>query len=114
MRSLADEWGCDASNATWIVERLVKRGFAERLEKPEDRRVKLIRLTELGADTKNRLLEGMEEPPPELSILATSDLQALLTILEKLPLAAPQNNAELVRDLAGQTDVAESSRGKPA
>lgn len=25
MRSLADEWGCDASNATWIVDRLRPR-----------------------------------------------------------------------------------------
>src|ERR1700736_2955879 len=38
MRSLADEWGCDASNATWIVDRLEKRGFAERRAIAGDRR----------------------------------------------------------------------------
>src|ERR1700730_18263222 len=40
MRSLADEWGCDASNATWIVDRLEKRGFAERQAIAGDRRGK--------------------------------------------------------------------------
>jgi hypothetical protein len=28
MKSLADEWRCDASNATWIVDRLEKLGLA--------------------------------------------------------------------------------------
>ena len=30
MRSLAEEWECDASNATWIVDRLERLGLAER------------------------------------------------------------------------------------
>jgi hypothetical protein len=28
MKSLADEWRCDASNATWIVDHLEKLGLA--------------------------------------------------------------------------------------
>jgi len=32
MRSLADEWGCDASTATWAIDRLVAKGLAERLD----------------------------------------------------------------------------------
>src|SRR5919202_3764002 len=38
MRSLAEEWECDASNATWIVDRLERLGLAERRTVPEDRR----------------------------------------------------------------------------
>src|SRR4051794_40007523 len=30
MRSLADEWGCDASNATFMVDRLERRGLVRR------------------------------------------------------------------------------------
>ena len=30
MRSLADEWGCDASNATFMVDRLERRAFVGR------------------------------------------------------------------------------------
>jgi DNA-binding MarR family transcriptional regulator len=40
MSQLADEWLCDASNATWIVDRLEERGLAERETTPTDRRVK--------------------------------------------------------------------------
>src|SRR5258708_21851020 len=28
MRSLADEWSCDPSNATWLVDRLQRQGLA--------------------------------------------------------------------------------------
>src|SRR5262245_52400050 len=45
MRSLADEWGCDASNATWIVDRLERSGWAERKPHVSDRRIKLVFLT---------------------------------------------------------------------
>ena len=30
MRSLAAEWGTDASNVTWVVDRLEEHGFAKR------------------------------------------------------------------------------------
>ena len=77
MRSLADEWGCDASNATWIVDRLEKRGYAERRSKPGDRRVKLVVLTAAGLKARQRLLEGMYNPPAELLALPRAGLEAL-------------------------------------
>jgi DNA-binding MarR family transcriptional regulator len=77
MRSLADEWGCDASNATWIVDRLEKRGFAERRTVAADRRVKLVVLTPAGAKTRQRVLEGMYEAPPELVALPRASLEVL-------------------------------------
>jgi len=30
MRSLADEWDCDPSNATWIIDHLEELGLARR------------------------------------------------------------------------------------
>src|SRR5215831_5160910 len=63
MRSLADEWGCDASNATWIVNRLEQRGFARRAAHEADRRVRLVMLTSSGAKARTELLREMHAPP---------------------------------------------------
>jgi DNA-binding MarR family transcriptional regulator len=85
MRSLADEWGCDASNATWIVDRLEARGLAERRAQAGDRRVKLVVLTATGVRTRDKLREAMYEPPPELLALPSTALQALKAASAKLP-----------------------------
>jgi DNA-binding MarR family transcriptional regulator len=77
MRSLADEWGCDASNATWIVDRLEKRGLAERRTRSGDRRVKLVVLTQAGAKARKQLLDGLFDPPPELLALPRATLEVL-------------------------------------
>jgi DNA-binding MarR family transcriptional regulator len=81
MRSLSDEWGCDASNATWIIDRLEKRGLAERKAMPGDKRVKLVVLTGTGLRTRQRLLEGMYDPPPELLGLPRASLEVLRSAL---------------------------------
>src|SRR6202171_673121 len=66
MRSLADEWECDASNATWIVDRLERFGLAERRTVAHDRRVKLVILTARGVKTKAELMEEFLAPPATL------------------------------------------------
>ena len=85
MRDLATEWMCDASNATFIVDRLEDRGLAERRTVQADRRVKLVVLTELGRQTRARVLRQFFEPPPELLRLSRADLEALREAVEKLP-----------------------------
>jgi DNA-binding MarR family transcriptional regulator len=85
MRALADEWECDASNATWIVDRLEKLGLAERRNVAHDRRVKLVVLTSKGAKLKAELNEEFLSPPAELLELERTDLDGLLRALEKLP-----------------------------
>lgn len=85
MRSLAEEWRCDASNATWIVDRLERFGLAERRTVRQDRRVKLVVLTPKGSRLKAELLEEFHVPPPELLELNRADLEALKRALEKLP-----------------------------
>ena len=84
MRSLAEAWGCDPSNATWIVDRLEALGLAERRAAPADRRVKLVALTPKGERTKAELLEEFYQPPAELAALDRADLEKLLEILTKL------------------------------
>ena len=85
MRSLAKEWGCDASNATWIVDRLEKRGLAERRSLPSDRRVKLVVLTEAGEEMRTDLIARMNQPPEALRKLQQDDLEALAEAVAKLP-----------------------------
>jgi DNA-binding MarR family transcriptional regulator len=84
MRSLAEEWECDASNATWIVDRLERLHLAERRTVPQDRRVKLVVLTAKGAKIKAELLEGFHTPPAALLALDRAELEALARALEKL------------------------------
>lgn len=88
MRSLAEAWECDASNATWVVDRLESLGLAERRTVPSDRRVKLVVLTAKGRKTKAELMEEYQAPPSELLTLDRDDLEALQRLLAKLP--APQ------------------------
>jgi MarR family transcriptional regulator, organic hydroperoxide resistance regulator len=84
MRSLADAWGTDASNATWVVDRLEQQGYAERRERPGDRRVKLVALTPRGNKTKAAVMKAMLEPPPAIRAISSEDLQTLAGILRKL------------------------------
>jgi DNA-binding MarR family transcriptional regulator len=86
MSELADEWLCDASNATWIVDRLEERGLAERRTIPTDRRVKLVVLTAKGDRTKQEMIRTLYEPPPELLELDLEELEALRDAVAKLPL----------------------------
>ena len=84
MRSLADAWKCDPSNATWIVDRLETLGLAERKAVPHDRRVKLVVLTPKGLKTRTALLNEFHRPPAEFGALDVEDLEALERILAKL------------------------------
>jgi DNA-binding MarR family transcriptional regulator len=85
MRALADEWECDASNATWIVDRLERFGLARRQAAPHDRRLKLVVLTAKGLKTKADLMAEFYSPPAELAELDRSTLQELERALKKLP-----------------------------
>jgi DNA-binding MarR family transcriptional regulator len=85
MRSLAEEWGCDASNATLIVDRLERLDLAVRRTDPDDRRVKLVVLTTHGSKTLRRAVDRMWQLPPELLALSSAELESLRTLLRKLP-----------------------------
>jgi len=84
MRSLAEAWRCDPSNATWIVDRLETLGLAERRSVAHDRRVKLVALTPHGSAVKAELEDEYYRPPAELAALGRGDLEDLLRIFGKL------------------------------
>ena len=84
MRDLAEEWECDASNATWIVDRLERAGLAERRAVPTDRRVRHVVLTSKGERVKAELLDEFHTPPAELLGLSRKELEAVAHALGKL------------------------------
>ena len=94
MRSLAEEWVCDASNVTWMVDRLETAGLAERRSKPADRRVKLVALTPAGVKAKAELQAGIYEPPPELLRLPRKVLERLRDAAARLPGLAREGRSE--------------------
>lgn len=84
MRSLAQEWSCDASNATFIVDRLERMGLAERRTIPQDRRVKWVALTPKGLKLRADLMQQFYRPPAELLALSSRQLETLHQILHQI------------------------------
>ncbi len=84
MRSLAADWKCDASNVTFLADRLEEAGYVERFVSPTDRRVKILQLTDAGLAARARLHDRMSEPPVQLLSLGTADLRTLDELLSGL------------------------------
>jgi MarR family transcriptional regulator, organic hydroperoxide resistance regulator len=85
LRALADEWQCDASTATWIVDRLETKGLAERRAHPSDRRARHVFLTPLGVQKRAEMVAETYTPPSELLTLDRTDLITLRDALARLP-----------------------------
>jgi len=81
MRAMASTLCCDASMATWLVDRLEERGLVERHTPPGDRRVKTVVLTPLGIKTRDWLRASFYDPPSALLDLDVTSLKSL----RKLP-----------------------------
>jgi DNA-binding MarR family transcriptional regulator len=60
MREIAEQFGCDPSNITAKVDRLVELGLAERRPDPADGRVKLIAATAAGVQASSELCDSRE------------------------------------------------------
>jgi DNA-binding MarR family transcriptional regulator len=85
MGAMAEGLRCDASQVTWLVDRLEERGFVERRPLATDRRVKTVALTDAGVAFRARVLEHLYEPPDALLSLDAGTLESLRTHLERLP-----------------------------
>jgi len=84
MSSLAGAWKCDASNVTWLVDRLEEHGLAERRAQPGDRRIRTVALTRKGAKIRGQVEARFYEAPENLRALSLRDLETLAKILRKL------------------------------
>ena len=87
MGVMADIMRCDASQVTWLVDRLEERGLVERRTMPADRRVRTIALTPHGIEVRRLVLDKLFEPPPELIRLDAATLESLREHLQKLPVS---------------------------
>jgi MarR family transcriptional regulator, organic hydroperoxide resistance regulator len=83
MSELAGALHCDNSNVTGIVDRLEDRGLVERRGSTHDRRVKMVVVTERGADVRERLAERLSEAPEPLAALSPEDQRALRDIMRR-------------------------------
>ena len=83
MRTLARKLCCDASNVTGIVDRLEERGLVQRQSSPADRRMRVLVVTEDGAQLRGRMLERLAAPPEPIARLSESDQRALYDILSR-------------------------------
>ena len=86
MSELAGHMACDNSNITGITDRLEDRGLVERRPAQHDRRVKMLALTAAGVDLRERLIERLNDSPPEaLTALPAEDQRALRDLLRRAP-----------------------------
>jgi len=83
MRTLARKLCCDASNVTGIVDRLEERGLVRRDAAPGDRRIKMLVVTEDGANVRRRIVKRLSEAPEPINSLSPSDQRALREILAR-------------------------------
>lgn len=88
MGSLATELRCDASNVTWLADRLEERGLVERRNDPHDRRVKTLALTTRGTDVRQKIAAHLRVPPDILLTLSAPELRTLQQLLRKCADAA--------------------------
>src|SRR4051794_9922285 len=84
LREIAQTAEVDPSAATVAVDRLEQRGLVQRRAHPDDKRRRLVHLTDAGllaAATAQRILT---DPPPALAALNAEDIAALTRIFATL------------------------------
>jgi len=94
MRAIATCTGCDASSVTAIADRMEARDLIERRDRPGDRRVKLIALTDTGAAMREQVRERLSRPPEAIKRLPPADLRTLRDLMRKAVQSEPEGPGE--------------------
>jgi MarR family transcriptional regulator, organic hydroperoxide resistance regulator len=81
MRELATQLHCDSSNVTGLVDGLEAHGLVERRAAEHDRRVRMLVVTERGAQVRDRIDEVVQQVPAPIAALSAADQRALRDIL---------------------------------
>jgi DNA-binding MarR family transcriptional regulator len=84
MYELADRLRCHASNVTGIVDVLEQRGLVERQPGERDRRVKMVAVTDEGAELRERMLDRLWDPPPGIAALSEHDQRGLRDVMRRV------------------------------
>lgn len=84
VKQVAQAATIDAPAATVAVNDLEERGLVVREPDPDNRRCKVVSLTDAGRDVV-RTIDGMPDPAPEVfAALTDAELKALKAILDKI------------------------------
>ncbi len=84
MNALADNMVCDASNVTGVVDKLEARGLIERKASENDRRVKMLAVTEKGRELRKKLFAEAARPPASIAALPKDVREKLSVALRAL------------------------------
>ena len=85
MNELSEIMGCDASNITGLVDRLESHELIERSSSDKDRRIKHIRLTDIGIKFRQHLVDGLKKSELlDLSKLSESEEVELNRLVYKI------------------------------
>lgn len=88
MSQLVARMDVDPGWVTDIVDRLEQRGDVVRKPSLDDRRVKILELTEKGRETWRKMDDTIATAPPELDELNLGEIAILLKLAERLAAAA--------------------------
>ena len=88
MGEMARGIGCDPSYITALVDDLDARGLAQREPSPDDRRVKIIVLTDAGRALATEIDAVLSVPPSAFSSLSHAELRQLRDLLDKVLVAS--------------------------
>jgi len=84
LREIAQAAEVDPSAATVAVDRLEQRGLVRRQAHPDDKRRRLVHLTDAGQRAATTAEHILTDPPPALAALDVDDLAALARIFTTL------------------------------
>lgn len=84
LRDIAADIGVDAPYATVIVDKLESHGLVERRPHPDDRRRKLVALSDTGREALTTVEVILRRPPAAMDRLSEEQRQSLLALLTEL------------------------------
>jgi DNA-binding MarR family transcriptional regulator len=87
MKELGLRMHCDPSFVTMVANGLEKRGLARRETSEQDRRIKMMKLTDEGVSVRDRLEKEFSNRMPWATALDLRERECLLTTLRKLAAA---------------------------
>jgi DNA-binding MarR family transcriptional regulator len=84
MRRLAEKLGTDAPYVTLVVDDLERLGLVERSANPDDRRSKLVKVTDAGREMAELAERILDRPPLGFADLDPDDLAVMDRVIDRL------------------------------
>jgi DNA-binding MarR family transcriptional regulator len=83
--ALAESIGADKTRIIGTLDELQAKGYIERHAAPDDRRVRLLAITDSGRDVKDAIQEGIQRGEERwLSVLSAEERQVFLQALQNM------------------------------